>query len=258
MGIILKSAREIAIMRQAGRVAAEALAEVAAQVRPGVTTAYLDHVAYEAITRRGAIPSFKGYRGFPASLCTSLNHEVVHGIPGPRRLVEGDIISLDLGAIVDGYHGDLAVTVPVGKISPQARRLLEVTAGALWAGIRAARNGNRLGDISAAIQQHAERHGYNVVREFVGHGIGRSLHEEPSVPNFGSPGVGPLLKPGMTLALEPMVNAGKADVRQLRDGWTVVTVDGNLSAHFEHTITITDGEAEVLTPSPLEGLKGIG
>jgi len=257
MGIILKSAREIAIMRRAGRVAAEALAEVAAQVRPGITTAYLDHLAYQAITRRGAIPSFKGYRGFPASLCTSVNHEVVHGIPGPRRLVEGDIISLDLGAIVDGYHGDLAVTVPVGKISPQASRLLEVTAGALWAGIRAAHNGNRLGDISAAIQQYAEQYGYNVVREFVGHGIGRSLHEEPSVPNFGHPGVGPLLKPGMSLALEPMVNAGKSDVRQLHDGWTVVTADGNLSAHFEHTITITDGEAEVLTLSTLEGLKGV-
>jgi len=252
--IILKSATEINKMRRAGRIVAEVLERMRERVAPGVTTAELDELAEAVIRKYNAIPSFKGYPGhphrnypFPASVCTSVNEELVHGIPGPRVLQEGDIISIDVGAILDGYHGDAAITLPVGAISPEAQRLLEVTEGALYAGIAAARVGNRSGDISAAIQSYVESRGYNVVREYTGHGIGRKMHEDPQVPNFGKPGRGARLRRGMTIALEPMVLAGDNCVRVLEDHWTVVSCDGKLTAHFEHTIAITDGEAEILT-----------
>ena len=247
MSIIIKSDREIAIMRQAGRVVATVLEVLKLQVKPGMKTKELDIIAARELTRLGAKPSFKGYRGFPANLCVSVNDEIVHGIPGNRVLDEGDIVSLDFGAFLMGFHGDAAVTVGIGEISPQARQLLETTEGALKAGIAAAHPGLRLGDISAAIQNYAESRGCSVVREYTGHGIGREMHEEPQIPNFGQPGVGPVLKSGMTLALEPMVNAGDWRTRLGDDHWTVLTGDGSLSAHFEHTIVITDGEAEVLT-----------
>ena len=247
MSIIIKSDREIAIMRQAGRIVATVLEVLKLQVKPGMKTKELDIIAARELTRLGAKPSFKGYRGFPANLCVSVNDEIVHGIPGNRVLGEGDIVSLDFGAFFMGFHGDAAVTVGIGEISPQARQLLETTEGALKAGIAAAHPGLRLGDISAAIQNYAESRGYSVVREYTGHGIGREMHEEPQIPNFGQPGVGPVLKSGMTLALEPMVNAGDWRTRLGDDHWTVLTGDGSLSAHFEHTIVITDGEAEVLT-----------
>ena len=247
MSIIIKSDREIAIMRQAGRIAATILGVLSEQVRPGMKTKELDVIAARELDRLGAKPSFKGYRGFPANLCVSVNDEIVHGIPGERILHEGDIVSLDIGAIFMGFQGDAAVTVGVSKISPQARQLIETTEGALKAGIAAAYPGARLGDISAAIQQYAESRGYSVVREYTGHGIGREMHEEPQIPNFGLPGTGPILKKGMTLALEPMVNAGDWRTRVGDDHWTVLTADGSLSAHFEHTIAITDAEPEVLT-----------
>jgi methionyl aminopeptidase len=234
-------------MREAGRMVAEVLAHLRDKVRPGLATAQLDSWAEELIARRGGIPSFKGYRGFPASLCVSVNEEVVHGIPGPRALEEGDIVSLDLGVIHRGYQGDAAVTLGVGEISPEAKGLVAAAEGALWAAISKARPALHLGDISWAIQEHAESQGYSVVRQYVGHGIGREMHEEPQVPNYGEPGKGPLLKPGMTLAIETMVNAGGYLTRVLEDGWTVVTDDGKLSAHFEHTVAITEGEPEVLT-----------
>ncbi|MFH1485341.1 MAG: type I methionyl aminopeptidase [Chloroflexota bacterium] len=247
MAIIIKSPQEIEIMRQAGRIAAAALAAMVKEIRPGLRTAELDAVANREIGIGGAVPSFKGYRGFPASICVSVNNEVVHGIPGDRVLQEGDIVSLDVGAFFNGYHGDTAVTVAVGEISADARRLVEVTEGALAAAIVAARAGKRLGDVSAAIQDHAEPRGFWVVREYVGHGIGRDMHEEPQVPNFGPPGIGPLLREGMTLALEPMVNTRGWKTQVGENGWTVSTADGGLSAHFEHTIAITDGAAEILT-----------
>ena len=247
MSIIIKSDREIAIMRQAGRIVAIVLEVLRLQVKPGMKTKELDIIAARELERLGAKPSFKGYRGFPANLCVSVNDEIVHGIPGNRVLDEGDIVSLDFGAFFMGFHGDAAVTVGIGGISPQARQLLETTEGALKAGIAAAHPGLRLGDISAAIQSYAESRGYSVVREYTGHGIGREMHEEPQIPNFGQPGVGPVLKSGMTLALEPMVNAGDWRTRLGDDHWTVLTGDGSLSAHFEHTIVITDGKAEVLT-----------
>ena len=234
-------------MRQAGRIVGRTLAHLREGIRPGVLTVELDRVADELIRGAGAVPSFKGYRGYPASLCVSINEELVHGIPGPRRLREGDIVSLDLGAIYHDYHADAAITVGVGVIGAEARHLLKATAGALAAGIQRARAGNRLGDISAAIQSYVEARGLSVVREYVGHGIGREMHEPPPVPNFGSPGQGPLLRPGMTLALEPMVNAGSPATRVLEDHWTVVTVDGSLSAHFEHTLAIGEVEPEILT-----------
>lgn len=234
-------------MRQAGRIVAEVLQALAREVRPGITTAKLDKVAEREIRKRGATPSFKGYRGYPASLCASVNHEVVHGIPGGRALQEGDIISLDVGAIYQGYHGDAARTVAVGAISPQAQELVLVTRQALEAGIRAARAGAHQGDVSGAIQRWVESRGFAVVREYVGHGIGREMHEDPQVPNFGEPGQGLILKKGMTLALEPMVNVGDWRTKVLDNHWTVVTADGSLSAHFEDTIAITDGEAEILT-----------
>ena len=247
MSIIIKSAQEIAAMRQAGRIVATVMEVLTKQVRPGMETKELDVIAARELKRLGAKPSFKGYRGFPANLCASVNDEIVHGIPEKRVLHEGDIISLDLGAIFIGFQGDSAVTVGVGKISPQAKQLMETTEGALKAGIAAAYPGARLGDISFAIQNYAESRGYSVVREYTGHGIGREMHEEPQIPNFGLPGTGPVLKKGMTLALEPMVNIGDWRTRVGDDHWTVLTADGNLSAHFEHTIAITDAEPEVLT-----------
>jgi methionyl aminopeptidase len=247
MGIIIKSDREIAIMRQAGRIVATILGILTKQAKPGMRTKELDIIAGREAERLGAKPSFKGYRGFPANLCVSINDEIVHGIPGERVLGEGDIVSLDFGAIVDGFQGDAAVTIGVGEISPEARQLLETTQAALKAGIAAAYSGARLGDISAAIQNCAESRGYSVVREYTGHGIGREMHEEPQIPNFGQPGTGPVLRKGMTLALEPMVNIGDWRTRLGSNHWTVFTADGSLSAHFEHTIVITDAEPEVVT-----------
>jgi len=247
MGIIIKSDREIAIMRQAGRIVATILGILTKQAKPGMITKELDIIAGREAERLGAKPSFKGYRGFPANLCVSINDEIVHGIPGERVLGEGDIVSLDFGAIVDGFQGDAAVTIGVGEISPEARQLLETTQAALKAGIAAAYSGARLGDISAAIQNCAESRGYSVVREYTGHGIGREMHEEPQIPNFGQPGTGPVLRKGMTLALEPMVNLGDWRTRLGSNHWTVFTADGSLSAHFEHTIVITDAEPEVVT-----------
>jgi len=247
MSIIIKSAEEIAAMRQAGRIVGIVLEILRRQMKPGMKTKELDIIAAREVARLGAKPSFKGYRGFPAALCVSVNDEVVHGIPGKRLLREGDIVSLDFGAIFDGFQGDAAVTVGVGEIPPEARQLMEAAEGSLEAGIAAAHPGATLGDISAAIQNYAESRGYSVVREYTGHGIGREMHEEPQIPNFGLQGTGPVLKKGMTLALEPMVNAGDWRTRLGDDHWTVCTADGSLSAHFEHTIVITDGEPEVLT-----------
>jgi methionyl aminopeptidase len=247
MGIIIKSEREIAIMRQAGRIVAEVLKILCQQVRGGMKTKELDVIAAREIERLGAKPSFKGYRGFPANVCVSVNDEVVHGIPGERILADGDIVSLDLGVLFMGFQGDGAVTIGVGEISPLAQDLITTTEGVLRAGIATARAGTRLGDISATMQSYAEARGYSVVREYSGHGIGREMHEEPQIPNFGQAGMGPVLNKGMTLALEPMVNVGNWRTRLGDDRWTVLTADGSLSAHFEHTIAITDGEAEVLT-----------
>ncbi len=247
MSIIIKSEREIAAMRQASRIVASVLEVLKKELRVGMKTKELDNIAARELERMGAKPSFKGYRGFPANLCVSINDEIVHGIPGERTINEGDIVSLDLGAIYDGFQGDAAISAIMGNGSPQARKLVEVTEGALEAGIDAACNGARLGDISIAIQHYAESRGYSVVREYTGHGIGRQMHEEPKVPNFGRPGEGPELKKGMTLALEPMVNIGDWRTRVGSDGWAVSTADGSLSAHFEHTIAITDSKPEVLT-----------
>jgi methionyl aminopeptidase len=245
--VIRKSDRELALMREAGRIVAITLAHLEERIKPGITTAEMDALAYEIVTKHGATPSFLGYRGFPASLCISINEELVHGLPGPRVLEEGDIVSMDFGAIYQGYHGDAAVTVAVGKISQETQRLVETTRGALEAAIAQARKGHYLGDISWAIQSYAESRGFSVVRQYVGHGVGRDMHEDPQIPNYGQPGRGILLKPGMTFALEPMVNIGSYLTQVLDDNWTVVTEDGELSAHFEHTIAITSGEPEILT-----------
>jgi methionyl aminopeptidase len=234
-------------MREAGRVTARALRAVGEAIAPGVTTAELDEVAFAVIAEAGAKPAFKGYHGFPATICASRNCEVVHGIPGKVRLVEGDIISVDMGAIVDGYYGDSARTFAVGRVSDEAIDLMDATRRSLEAGIAKCVPGNRLYDIGAAVQAVAESAGFAVVREYVGHGIGRAMHEEPQVPNYGTAGKGPQLMSGMVLAIEPMINAGGAGVRQLDDGWTVVTSDGKLSAHFEHTVAITDAGPVVLT-----------
>lgn len=234
-------------MGEAGRIVAAVIAALTRAIAPGITTRELDALAVRELKRHGAAASFKGYRGFPASICVSVNDEVVHGIPGERLLQEGDIVGLDFGAYYRGFHGDAAVTVGVGNINLQSRSLLEVAEGALRAGIAAARQGARLGDISAAIQSHVESRGFSVVREYVGHGIGREMHEEPQIPNFGPPGQGPLLQNGMTLALEPMVNAGDWRTKVSANNWTVVTADGSLSAHFEHTIAIDGAEAKILT-----------
>lgn len=245
--IVLKSVQETAYMRQAGRIVALTLQELGKRVRPGVTTAELDQFAEDFIRRAGGVPAFLDYQGFPASICASVNNEVVHGIPGLRRLENGDIISIDVGAFAHGYCGDSACTFPVGEISAEAERLLKVTREALECGIAQAVNGNRIGDIGFAIQNFVEAQGYHVVRDFVGHGIGRNMHEEPQVPNFGKPGHGPRLEPGMALAIEPMVNEGTCEVTVMPNRWTVVTKDGSLSAHFEHTIMVTEGQPEVLT-----------
>jgi methionyl aminopeptidase len=246
--IVRKSQAEIEIMREAGRVSARALRLVGEAVAPGVTTAELDDIAESAIRADGGIPAFKGYHGFPKTLCTSINCQVVHGIPSEMiKLREGDIISVDVGAIVDGYYGDNARTFPVGVISDEATRLLAATKASLDAGIEQARAGNHLFDIGASVQAVAEDAGFSVVREYVGHGIGRNMHEDPNVPNYGIAGKGPRLEIGMVLAIEPMVNAGGAGVDALPDGWTVVTRDGRLSAHFEHTVAITAAGPVLLT-----------
>jgi methionyl aminopeptidase len=246
--IVLKSPREIGLMREAGQILVTAIRMCRDLVKPGVSTLEIDREVEALIRVRKAKPAFKGYRGFPATICASINEEVVHGIPAAhRRLQEGDIIGLDFGAIVDGYYADAAVTLPVGEVVEPARRLIDVTRESLDRAIAEARPGRRLGDISAAVQRHVERAGYGVVRSFVGHGIGRELHEDPQIPNFGEPGKGPLLRPGMVLAIEPMVTLGHWEVRVLKDRWTAVTEDGSLAAHFEHTIAVTDGDPDVLT-----------
>jgi methionyl aminopeptidase len=246
--IVIKSKNEIAIMREAGRIVAETIEAMKEKAKPGVSTADLDALAHAIITKRGAKPSFKGYHGFPASICTSINEQVVHGIPSKKAVLkEGDIVSIDVGATLKGYVGDGAITLPIGKISEVAQRLLDTTQGALMEGIAAAHGGNHLEDISGAIQDYAESRGFSVVRQYVGHGVGREMHEEPQIPNYRQGKRGPLLKPGMTLAIEPMINVGVADTRTLRDKWTVITEDGQLSAHFEHTIVVTENEPEILT-----------
>jgi len=245
--IILKSESEIAAMRKAGRVVAQAHEIVRERLRPGITTADIDRWVAEFFQRVGAVSAFKGYHGYPAHVCTSVNDEVVHGIPGPRVLEEGDIIAVDIGAFVDGFCGDSAWTYPVGQVSELAQKLLRVTEESLMKAIEQAVAGNRLSDIGHAVQSHVEAAGFSVVKSFVGHGIGRSMHEAPQIPNFGRPGRGPKLKEGMTLAIEPMVNAGGDDVRILEDNWTAVTADGSLSAHFEHTVAVREGQAEILT-----------
>jgi methionyl aminopeptidase len=235
-------------MHQAGRLVGEVLAELAGVVAPGVTTADLDAIAEKRIVRAGATPAFKGYHGYPATICTSINDEVIHGIPsGHRVLDEGDIVSIDVGVSLDGYFGDSAVTLPVGHVSEEAADLLRVTEEALYKAIEQVRPDARISDISHAVQRHVEGHGFSVVREFVGHGIGQQMHEEPQVPNYGEPGHGPRLAEGMVLAIEPMVNAGKAGVKVLADGWTAVTRDRSLSAHFEHTVAVMAGEPWILT-----------
>ena len=244
---VIKSPEEVAIMRQAGKIVASTLKKLAEEIRPGIKTSHLDEVAVDELKKYRAKASFKGYRGFPASLCVSVNDEIVHGIPGERELNNGDIVSLDFGAIVNGFHGDGAITVGVGKISPKAQELVAVTEAALMVGIKEARNGAHLGDISAAIQDYAESRGFSVVREYSGHGVGRDLHEDPLVPNFGLAGEGPVLRKGMTLAVEPMVTVGDWMTRVASNKWTVLTADGSLAAHFEHTIAISEDEAEILT-----------
>lgn len=249
--IIRKSSEELELMRRAGRITAMARDAVVEAVRPGVTTSALDAVAEQVIRDEGATPSFKGYRGFPGSMCASVNEEVVHGIPGDRVLKAGDLFKVDVGAVWEGFHGDSAVTVFVGQPpSDVAEKLVRVTQDSLDAGIGFLRPGNRLSDVGSAVQQMVEGAGFNVVREYVGHGIGRSLHEDPHIPNYGPPGHGPEIKPGLVVAVEPMVNVGDWQTRVLADDWTVVTADGSLSAHFEHTIAVTEDGPEVLTASP--------
>jgi methionyl aminopeptidase len=245
--IILKSPQEIERMRAACRIVAEVLEKLKDEVRPGVTTRRLDEFAEIECSRRGGRPAFKGYSGYGHALCCSVNDEVVHGIPGPRKLVDGDIVGIDFGVLLDGYFGDAAVTLPVGEVSEEARRLMKATEESLYVAIENARPGNRVSDVSCAVQTYVERKGFSVVRDFVGHGIGRSLHESPQIPNYGIPGKGARLKPGMVLAIEPMINQKGYEVRVLEDGWTAVTCDGGLSAHFEHTVAVTDNGPEILT-----------
>jgi methionyl aminopeptidase len=244
---VIKSPQEVAIMRQAGKIVAKTLQRLTEEIKPGIKTSHLDSVAASELKKYGAKASFKGYRGFPASLCVSVNDEIVHGIPGERELNSGDIVSLDFGAVVNGFHGDGAITVGVGKISSKAQELVAVTEAALMVGIKEARDGAHLGDVSAAIQDYVETRGFSVVREYSGHGVGRDLHEDPLVPNFGPPDEGPVLRKGMTLAIEPMVTTGDWRTRVAGNKWTVLTVDGSLAAHFEHTIAISEDEAEILT-----------
>ncbi len=243
----IKSARELEAMREAGQVVARMIAAITHAVEPGMTTQDLDDVAAQELRRHDAKAAFLGYMGFPATICTSVNEEIVHGIPGKRVLNEGDLVKCDVGAIVDGMHGDAAVTLPVGDVSEEALRLLEATRGSLNEAIAQVRSGVRLGDIGEAIQTYAESRGYGVVREYVGHGIGRKLHEEPQVPNYGVAGRGLMLRSGMAIAIEPMLNVGTWRTRTLEDGWTVVTADGRLSAHFEHTMAVGEDGAEVMT-----------
>ncbi|RCX13970.1 methionyl aminopeptidase [Fontibacillus phaseoli] len=245
--IICKSESELGFMREAGRIVAETHRLIAQSIEPGITTGELDQIADKFIRSQNAVPSFKGYNGFPYSICASVNEELVHGFPGKRKLNEGDIITLDIGAEFRGYHGDSAWTYPVGTISDEAQQLLDVTEGSLYAGLALVKPDVRLYTISHAIQQFIEDAGFSVVREYVGHGIGTELHEEPQIPNYGTPDRGPRLKPGMVLAIEPMVNAGKRYVRTLEDNWTVVTVDGSLCAHFEHTVAVTPDGLEIFT-----------
>ena len=250
--IAIKNERELVSMRQACRITAAARALAGDMVRPGVNTKTIDKAVHDFIVSQGAKPSFLGYNGFPASACISVNSTVIHGIPGGYTLKEGDIVSVDVGAYYQGFHGDCAATFPCGAISTEAQNLIDVTKQSFFEGLRFATRGHRVSDISHAIQTYVESNGYSVVRTYVGHGVGARLHEEPEVPNFGAPGRGPRLLPGMTLAIEPMVNVGTHEVRVLRDGWTVVTADGKLSAHYENTVLITDGEPEILTVA--EGL----
>ena len=245
--ISIKSTHEIEKMRDAAQIAKEALALIEEAVAPGVTTGEIDRIAYDHITKHNASPSFKGYRGFPGSVCASVNEEVIHGIPGLKSLKQGDIISIDIGVCYQGYHADCARTFPVGEVSAEAAKLIEVTKQSFFEGIAHARAGERLCNISHAVQRHVEKNGFSVVREFVGHGVGSQLHEEPSIPNFGLAGRGPRLYAGMTLAVEPMVNAGRAAVVVLDDGWTTVTKDGRLSAHYENTVLVTENEPVILT-----------
>lgn len=245
--IVCRSAAEIERLARVNALVASVLSELAAMVAPGVTTAEVDALAEQRLREAGAEPAFKGYHGYPSTICASVNEQVVHGIPSSQPLAEGDILSVDLGARLDGYYGDSAVTVPVGRVSPEALRLLAVTEESLYKGIAAVRPGGRVSDIGAAVQAHVEANGFSVVREFVGHGIGTKLHEDPQIPNYGSAGRGPRLAEGMVLAIEPMVNAGKPAVRVLGDGWTAVTKDGSLSAHFEHTVVVTADGCRILT-----------
>lgn len=246
--IILKSKAEVEKMRRANQVVVEIMKALGTMVQPGVTTQDLDRVAEELIRNRGGTPAFKGYRGFPATLCTSINDEVVHGIPsGKRILKEGDVVSVDCGVVLDGFYGDHAITFAVGSVAPRTQRLLEITQEALMKGIEKMVVGNRLGDVGAAVQAHVEAEGFGVVRDYVGHGIGRNLHEEPQVPNYGEPGSGLRLKAGMVLAIEPMINEGTAAVKLLSDDWTVVTADGKPSAHFEHSVAITENGPDILS-----------
>jgi len=247
MPIIIKSDDEVAIIREAGRVVGQVLEILKEEIRPGLIAKELDAIVRREFAARGVTPTFLGYHGYPATVCVSVNDQVVHGIPGERVFKEGDIVSIDLGATHRGFVGDAAITVGVGRVSPEAERLIRTTEETLWKGIAAARAGAPLGAISFAIQRHAESAGFSVVREYVGHGVGREMHEEPQVPNYGPPDRGPVLRKGMVLALEPMVNVGDWRTRRDSDNWTVSTLDGSLSAHFEHTIAITDGEAQVLT-----------
>jgi len=247
--IILKSFKEIEYMREAGKIVADAHEAVRESIRPGITTKELDEIAEKVIVKHGAIPAFKGYHGFPASICTSINEQVVHGIPGLKILKDGDIISVDIGAVYNGYYGDAAKTHPVGRTDDKAKRLIEVTRQCFYEGLKFCMEGNRLSDISHAVQSYVESNGFSVVRDYVGHGIGQNMHEEPQIPNFGRPGKGPRLAEGMVLAIEPMVNAGTYKVKTLLDNWTVVTLDGELSAHYEHTVAITKEEPIILTVS---------
>ncbi|MDP9320486.1 MAG: type I methionyl aminopeptidase [Chloroflexota bacterium] len=259
--VTLKTAEQIARMREAGKIVAAMLAATREAVKPGVTTADLDRIAAGVLARAGARSSFLGYYGYPATICTSVNEQIVHGIPGKRKLKEGDIIGIDAGAIVDGWHADAAITVPVGKISTEAEKLIRVTREALDRGIAAAKVGNRLGDIGAAVQQFVESQGFSVVRNYVGHGIGQAMHEEPQVPNYGAADLGRVIKEGLCIAIEPMVNAGGVATRVLDDNWTVVTEDGSLSAHFEHTLAcLPDGSLVLTLPdAPAEGRNaGLG
>ena len=246
--IVLKSAREIALMRRGGEILSDVMDMLRGFVEPGMSTAEIDEEVERFIVARGAVPAFKGYRGFPATVCISINDEIVHGIPSPhRRIKEGDIVGLDLGCIVDGYYADCAFTLAIGDVPPNVRQLLDVTRESLELAIAECHPGRRLSDVSHAVQRHVEAHGFAVVRAFVGHGIGRALHEDPQVPNFGDPGRGPQLRPGMVLAIEPMVTMGSWEVRVLEDGWTAVTKDGSLAAHFEHTIAVSEHGPDVLT-----------